>query len=138
MDRPSNTVLARMPLAEAVLLLLRWIASPTRLQAIWDAHRGGCYKRILTFGMLIQWIGDALLKYGGSGRRSFAKSREKADDEEESCSVQAAYKKLARLPVEVSQAFLCESTAALREAFPQVSQRELRASLREFQPLMRA
>jgi len=123
-----------MPLAEAVLLLLRWIASPARLQAIWDAHRGGCYERLLTFAMLTQWIGCALLKYSGSGRRSFEKAHEKADDKEKSCSVQAAYKKLARLPVEVSQAFLCDGTAALREAFPRASERELRESLREFQP----
>jgi DDE family transposase len=131
MDRPSKSVLERMPLAEGVLLLWRWVASPVRLQGIWDRFRGRCYKKVLTFAVMVRLIADALLQRNGSGRRSFEKAKEK---ETLPCTVSAAFKKLARLPVAVSQAFLCECTAALRETFPMTSERELPKSLREFQP----
>lgn len=131
MDRPSKAMLERMSLAEGVLLLWRWIASPARLQSLWDEHRGSCYKKLLSFGVLVHLIADALLQYGGSGRRSFEKSNEQ---DELPCSVQAVYKKLARLPVALSQAFLRVCTAALGEAFPKPSERELPKSLRAFRP----
>lgn len=131
MDRPSHAVLKRMPLAEGVLLLWRWIASPTRLQSVWDRYRGRCYKKLLSFALMVRLIADSLLQYGGSGRRSFEKTDERS---ELPTSVQAAYKKLARLPVPVSQAFLCECTMALWETFPKPSERELPKSLREFRP----
>jgi hypothetical protein len=131
MDRPSEAMLKRMPLAEGVLLLWRWVASPTRLQSVWDRFRGRCYKKVLSFAVMVRLIADSLLQHGGSGRRSFEKSKEK---DALPCTVSAAFKKLARLPVAVSQAFLSECTAALREAFPVASQRELPKSLREFQP----
>lgn len=131
MDRPSEATLKRMPLAEGVLLLWRWVASPTRLQSVWGQHRGSCYEKLLSFAMMVRLIADALLQYGGSGRRSFEKSDER---NELPCSVPAAYKKLARLPVAVSQAFLCDCTAALWEAFPKPSERELPKSLQAFRP----
>lgn len=131
MDRPSDAVLKRMPLAEGVLLLWRWIASPTRLQGVWDRYRGRCYEKVLSFALMVRLIADALLQYGGSGRRSFEKTDERS---ELPTSVQAAYKKLARMPVPVSQAFLGECTAALGETFPQPSGRELPKSLRAFRP----
>lgn len=131
MDRPSKAVLERMPLAEGVLLLWRWIASPTRLQSIWDRFRGRCYKKALTFAVMVRLIADSLLHHGGSGRRSFEKAKEK---DALPCTVSAAFKKLARLPVAVSQAFLGECTAALRECFPVPSEREPPKSLRAFSP----
>jgi hypothetical protein len=131
MDRPSTSVLERMPLAEGVLLLWRWVASPARLQSIWDRFRGRCYKKVLTFAVMVRLICDSLLQHGGSGRRSFEKAKEK---DALPCTVSAAFKKLARLPIAVSQAFLGDCTAALREAFPIASERELPKSLREFSP----
>jgi hypothetical protein len=131
MDRPSPEMLKRMPLAEGVLWLWRWTADETRLQTVWERFRGACYEKLLSFSMMVRLIADALLDCGGSGRRSFEKSEERG---ELPCSVQAAFKKLARLPVAVSQAFLCECTAALREVFPTASERELPKSLREFRP----
>ena len=103
MDRPTSAMLKRMPLAEGVMLLWRWVASPTRLQGIWDRFRGSCYQKLLKFALMVRLIADALLQHGGSGRRSFEKY---AETEELPCSVQAVYKKLARLPVAVSEAFL--------------------------------
>lgn len=131
MERPSEATLKRMPLAEGVLLLWRWITGTERLQRVWDRCRGRCYNKVLSFAMMVRLIADALLQHGGSGRRSFEKSKEQ---DALPCSISAVFKKLARLPTAVSEAFLCEGTAALRETFPLVSQRELPQSLREFWP----
>jgi hypothetical protein len=77
-------------------------------------------------------VADALLQYRGSGRRSFEKNIEQGDLE---ASVTAAFGKLGRLPLAVSQEFFESGTAALRELFPKYAARELPASLREFQPV---
>jgi hypothetical protein len=129
MDRPSKEVLARMPLAEAVLLLWRWITCEERMQGLWNRHRGRCYERVISFSLMVYLIADALLQYGGSGRRSFEKNIESGELQ---ASVPAPYGKLGRLPIPLSQAFLGECTAALTEAFPAWAQWELPASLRRF------
>jgi len=127
MDRPSKEVLARMPLAEAVLLLWRWGTSEERLESLWDRFRGRCYERIISFSLVVHLIADALLQYGGSGRRSFEKNIESGQLE---ATLVAAYGKLGRLPIPLSQAFLAECTAALMEAFPAWAEWELPKSLR--------
>jgi hypothetical protein len=127
MDRPSDEILARMPLAEAVLLLWKWVTCEERLQRLWNAHRGRCYERIISFSLMVHLIADALLKYDGSGRRSFEKNIEVGELE---TSVEAAYKKLRHLPIPLSQAFLADCTRALREAFPEWAEWELPKSLR--------
>ena len=127
MDCPSKEVLARMPLAEAVLWLWRWVTCEERLQSLWDRFRGRCYQKVLSFPLMVHLIADALLQYEGSGRQSFEKNRQSGQLE---ASVQAAYRKLGRLPIPLSQAFLVEGTAALTEAFPPWAERELPASLR--------
>jgi hypothetical protein len=129
MDGPSQEMLARMPLAEAVLLLWRWVMNEERLQAVWDRHRGRCYELIISFPVMVHLIAEALLQYQGSGRRSFEKNIENGELE---ASLQAAYKKLGRLPVPLSQALLGECTAALTEAFPAWAQWQLPKSLRGF------
>lgn len=127
MDRPSEEMLARMPLAEAVLLLWKWVICPERLRGLWDAHRGRCYEKILSFSLMVHLIAEALLKYEGSGRRSFEKNIESGELQ---ASVEAAYRKLRRLPIPLSQAFLTECSAALWEAFPKWAEFELPKSLR--------
>jgi hypothetical protein len=133
MDRPSKKVLARMPLAEAVLLLWRWVTSEERMQVLWNEHRGRCYEKIICFWLMVHLIADALLKYNGSGRRAFEKG---IDNEELQATIQAAFKKLGRLPVPLSQAFLSECTAALRQAFPEWAQWQLPKSLRRFRVMI--
>lgn len=127
MDCPSQETLARMPLAEAVLLLWKWVTCEKRLQGVWNTHRGRCYERIISFSLMVHLIADALLKYQGSGRRSFEKSIESGELE---AGVTAAYKKLRHLPIPLSQAFLTECTGALRQAFPEWAEWELPKSLR--------
>ena len=133
MDHPSKEVLARLPLAEAVLLLWRGVLCDERLEALWGHHRGRCYEKLISFSLMVHLIADALLQYHGSGRRSFEKNIEAR---ELPASVQAAYKKLGRLPLPLSQAFLGECTAALQVVFPAGAQRPLPASLGAFRVLI--
>lgn len=133
MDRPSKEVLARMPLAEAVLLLWWWVTCEERLEGLWKRYRGRCYKKIISFSLIVYLIADALLQYQGSGRRSFEKNIEKGQLE---ATFQAAYGKLGRLPIPLSQAFLAECTAALAEAFPTWAQWELPKSIGGFRVMI--
>ena len=129
MDRPSKDVLARMPLAEAVLVLWRWVTCEERLQSLWSDYRGRCYQKVISFAVMVHLIADSLLKYNGSGRRAFEKGIENGELE---THIGSAFKKLSRLPVGLSQAFLSHCTAALREAFPEWAEWKLPKSLRRF------
>jgi hypothetical protein len=128
MDCPSKEMLARMPLAESVMWLWRWVTSAERLQSIWDAHRGRCYERVISFEVMVSLIADALLSHE-SGRHVFEQG---VASGELSATIQAAYRKLARLPIAVSEAFLSEGTAALMQAFPEWAAWQGPKSLREF------
>jgi hypothetical protein len=129
MDCGFMEVAVRMPLAEAVFWLWRWVTREDRLQSLWGRYRGRCYEKIISFSLMVHLIADALLRYEGSGRRSFEKSVESGAL---AASVTAAYGKLRRMPIPLSQAFLSECTAALTEAFPAKAERELPKSLRGF------
>ena len=76
MDGLDGELLARMPLAEAVLLVWRYIADEEQLQAVFEAHRGRCYEDIIRFSVMVQLIADALLEHEGSGNQSFSRARE--------------------------------------------------------------
>lgn len=110
-----HAVWAKLPLAEAVVQVLQFVGNEARLQAIFDRHRGRCYDKQIRFPDLVTLIGDALLEHGGSGHQSFSRARETGELE---ASKVAAYGKLGRMPVAVSQAFLAELSADLRELFP--------------------
>jgi hypothetical protein len=107
--------------------VLRWVGSADRLQAIFERHRGRCYDKQIRFPNLVTLIGEALLEHGGSGNQSFSRARESGELE---ASKVAAYGKLGRLPVALSQAFLAELSQALRELFPAQARRQPPASLR--------
>jgi hypothetical protein len=78
-------------------------------------------------------MADALLKYNGSGRRAFEKGIENGELE---TNVGSAFKKLGRLPIPLSQAFLSHCTGALRQAFPEWAEWKLPRSLRRFRVIM--
>ncbi len=130
MDRPSPDVLARMPLAEAVLLLWRWVADEEHLQSVFERWRGRCYQKLISFALIVHLIADALLQFGGSGRRSFVRAKERNELE---ASVRAVYGKLGRMPIPLSMAFLAECTDRLRPLYPEQAQTRLAKSLAEFQ-----
>jgi hypothetical protein len=125
--------LQRMPLAEAALSVWQFVFDSPRLQAIWDQHRGRCYEKIITFATMIELVWDALVVHQGSGRRSFEKNIEAG---QLNASVQAAFKKLGRLPVSVSQALLEEGARALRELIPSAAVQRLPDSLQKFNVLV--
>lgn len=116
-----RAVWAKLPLAEAVVQVFQFVGTEARLEAIFDKHRGRCYDKQIRFPDLVTLIGDALLEHGGSGNQSFSRARETGELE---ASKVAAYGKLGRLPVAVSQAFLAELSADLRELFPAGAHRQ--------------
>jgi hypothetical protein len=126
-------VVARMPLAEASQWLLRWACDADRLGSIWDRYRGRCYKRLISFATMTRLISEALLQHGGSGRRTFEKN---IAAEQLDASVSAAFGKLGRLPLAVTQAFLEETTAALGEVVVPVGVQASPPSLLEFHPII--
>ena len=133
MEVPSRDMLARMPLAEAVLLLWRWVTNEERMQSLWNQHRGRCYQKIISFALMVHLMADALLKYNGSGRRAFEKGIENGELE---TTIGAAFKKLSRLPIALSQTFLSHCTAALRQAFPEWAEWKLPKSVRRFRVII--
>jgi hypothetical protein len=123
----------RMPLADAVLSIWRFVFDEERLGALWEQYRGRNYEKVISFPTMTHLIADALLQYEGSGRRSFEKNIESGHL---NTSFQAAYGKLARLPLEVSEALLRDGTAAVYELFPRGSGRELPESLQAFEVIL--
>lgn len=111
----AREVLTRLPLAEAVLTLWRWVVDEFFLHSVFARHHGAGYEKVISFGSLVQLIADALLEHRGSGRKSFARARERG---ELAASVQAVYQKLGRVPLGLSEAWLAESTARVRPVYP--------------------
>jgi Transposase DDE domain len=128
----NRTVLSRLPLAEAVLTVWLWITEPSHLDSLFQEHRGRCYQDKITFALVVQLLADALLQHGGSGRKSFQRSREQGELE---ASIQAAYQKVARLPFALTEAFLAVSTQRLRAVAPTAPVKRLPASLRALVPI---
>lgn len=50
----AQEVLGRLPLAEAVLTLWRWVVDPLFLLALFARHRGAGYEKVLSFGALLR------------------------------------------------------------------------------------
>jgi hypothetical protein len=111
----DKEALRRLPLANAVLLLFRWIGDAVLLDDLFERHRGACYTDVLTFPVFSQVIASALLEHRGSLRQSATRRRE-AD--ELPVSVASVYGKLRRLPPAVSEAFLAEGSARLLSVVP--------------------
>lgn len=129
----ARAVLARLPLAEAVVGLWRWIADPQFLSELFARHRGRGYEQSIRFPVLVQWIADALLEHQGSGRKSFQRGQEQGQLE---ASLQAAYQKLGRLPLELSEAVVAESTARLQPVYPAGARVSLPPSVRGFRVMV--
>lgn len=128
-----QTLWAKMPLAEAVVQVFRYVGDDRRLQAIFDRERGRCYDDVIRFPDLVRLIADALLEHGGSGNQSFSRAQETGAL---TASKVAAYGKLGRLPLSLSQAFLAELTRDLRGLFPTPARRRSPDSLRGFSTIV--
>lgn len=110
MDAFERAALDRLPLAEAVLHLWGHVTDPDRLQAIFDAHRGASYQKALSFETIVHLIADALLEHRGSGHKAM---RRAAEADALNASIRAAYGKLGRMPIALSNGFLLEGTRRL-------------------------
>jgi Transposase DDE domain len=129
----AREILSRLPLAEAVLSLWRWVADPLFLLSVFARHRGQGYEKEISFAMLVQLIADALLEHHGSGKKSFARAREEGLL---TASVQAVYQKLGRIPLGLSEAWLAESTARLRPVYPEAACLPLAPALRDLEVII--
>jgi Transposase DDE domain len=129
----AREILSRLPLAEAVLSLWRWVADPLFLLSVFARHRGQGYEKEVSFGVLVQLIADALLEHRGSGKKSFERGREQGLL---TASVQAVYQKLGRLPLGLSEAWLAESTARLRPVYPEAARLALAPALARLEVLI--
>lgn len=126
----AREIVSRLPLADAVLSLWRWVADPLFLLSVFARHRGQGYEKAISFEVLVQLIADALLEHQGSGKKSFARGREQGLL---TASVQAVYQKLSRVPLGLSEAWLAESSARLRPVYPAAAGLPLAPALRELE-----
>jgi hypothetical protein len=104
----SREVLARLPLAQAVLELSAFVHRQGFLTELFDSYRGRCYEGIISFPHFLDLVWDALLNRQGS----LAATLDRTDDLV--ASRQAYYGKLRRIPLELSLAYLRESARGLR------------------------
>jgi hypothetical protein len=125
----AREVLTRLPLAEAVLTLWRWVVDPLFLRSLFARHRGAAYEKVLSFATLVQLMADALLEHRGSGRKSFIRAQERGELE---ASVQAVYQKLGRVPLGLSEAWLAESTEQVRPVYPAAARVPVPPAVQEF------
>jgi hypothetical protein len=126
-------IMSRLPLAEAVLSLWRWVADPGFLLSVFARHRGQGYEKEISFGVLVQLIADALLEHQGSGKKSFERGQEQGLL---TASVQAVYQKLGRIPLGLSEAWLAESTARLRPVYPEAARLPVSPALRDLEVII--
>ena len=129
----ARELLSRLPLAEAVLSLWRWVADPLFLLSVFARHRGLGYEKEISFGVLVQLIADALLEHQGSGRKSFERGQEQGLL---TASVQAVYQKLSRIPLGLSEAWLAESMARLRPVYPEAARLPVSPALRDLEVII--
>lgn len=122
----------RLPLADATLHLLDFVADPTFLGDLFERHRGRSYERQIAFPDLVHLLADALLLHGQSAHRTFAQAQA---DGQLPASVKAAYDKVARMPIAVSAALLTDGTARLRDLWPASAAEAVPPSLAAFTPI---
>jgi hypothetical protein len=134
MDAASvQEVIDALPLADATCCLLREIMDEQRLMELFNKHRGRSYERVISFPVMVRMIGDALLQEGGSAHRAFGRAQEEGDLE---ASMVAAYRKLSRTPIQLSMAFLADSTESLLAMFPNQARRKSPPCLNGFETIV--
>ena len=91
------------------------LADDDFLDQLFEEHRGRCYRDVLSFSQLTHVLADALTQHHGSGRQAIrlASEQQRLDSQP-----RAVYRKLGRLPLALSQAFLSACVARLRPLFP--------------------
>lgn len=122
----DTQVCCRLPLADATLHVLDYVADEDFLADLYDRHRGRSYENKITFADLVHLLAGSLLVNGQSAHRTFQQAR--ADGELEA-SIEAAYGKVGRMPIELSAGLLTEGTVRLRPLLPDTAAEPLPKSL---------
>jgi hypothetical protein len=115
MDAFKRELAGRLPLAQAVLETFSFAFAQEWLQTLYDQNRGRCYTDALSFSRLVDLVRDGLLQHGGSGHRVCVEAERDGTLEVDESSF---YRKLAKMPVDVSRALLREATVHLTELMP--------------------
>ena len=108
-------VLPRVPLANAILTTWSYLFQPEFLDNIFARHRGQSYEDILTFSDFVTLIRDALVLYKGSTLQSLQHAEEQGVLP--TCR-EAVYGKLRRIPINLSLAFMEETTERIQALLP--------------------
>lgn len=108
----SREVVARLPLAEAVLAALAYLWRDDFLDDFFRRHAGRSFEQLISFGHLVDLMGDALLQRDGSLAAALEHTATPA------ASRQAYYGKLRRVPLPLSVALLREAADRLRPLLP--------------------
>jgi len=122
-------VCRRLPLADATLHLLDFVADDAFLAGLFDRHRGRCFERRIRFPDLVHLLAEALTVHGQSANRTFTRA---ADAGDLNATARAAYDKVARMPPAVSAALRTDGTARLRPVLPAATAEALPACLAAF------
>jgi hypothetical protein len=111
----DRQILAKLPLADAVLSLSAWCLEHDSLTESYELHRGRCHTRILAFPDFVRILWDCLSGPWGSARSGLLKASEEGRLD---VSLKAFYGKLARVPTEVTLGFFQSCADRLRQVFP--------------------
>lgn len=122
-------LLARLPAAEAALRLLHHVLESQHLDQWYEQNRGRSYQRVLAFSELVTILRDCLL-----ANTSVHQHWSRHDDL--GVTAPAFHQKLGRIPVELSERFLADTTARLAELVDIRPQRTLPATLADLRPLV--
>jgi len=112
----ARHILHKLPLAEATLQVWRWILDEMTLLKCFEVHRGRCYERAISFEVMTHLMADALVNHQGNAKRCF---EDAIEDGVLRATVQAAYGKLRRMPIGVSEAMVNHTAIRLREIWPE-------------------
>jgi hypothetical protein len=125
-------VCRRLPLADATLRLLDYVADAAFLAELYEQHRGRSYERKISFADLVPLLADSLLLNGQSAHRTFQQARTNG---ELTASIKAVYDKIGHTPTQLSAALLTVGTVRLRAVLPASLQEPVPVSLAAFTPL---
>lgn len=104
-------VARRLPLADAALRLLQHATDDDFLDGVFQRHRGRSFTKVIRFPQLVHLICDALFGRG-SAHQTFRRGQQNGTLD---ATVQAAYRKLAKVPLSLSLGFFAETTDRLRD-----------------------
>ncbi|OWK37367.1 transposase [Fimbriiglobus ruber] len=102
-------------MAQAVLVLARWILDPEQLADNYETHRGLCYTRVLAFPSFVHLLWSCLTGPWKSARAGLVKAR---DEQTLGVSLKSFYDKLKNTPVDVSLGFFRDGVRRLRQLVP--------------------